>query len=96
MLVDDGEITRLNKLFLKRRGPTDVIAFEGDEQLLGEIAISVDTARRQARERNIPLEHELMLLGIHGLLHLDGFDDAKIKSWREMKQAEFEAMVRII
>jgi probable rRNA maturation factor len=96
MLVDDGEIARLNKLFLKRKGPTDVIAFEGDEELLGEIAISVDTARRQARERNIPLEHELMLLGIHGLLHLDGMDDANLRKWKEMKKAEFEAMAGII
>ncbi len=96
MLVDDREITRLNDSFLGRRRPTDVIAFAGEDGLVGEIAVSIDTARRQARERSVPLYDELKLLATHGLLHLLGYDDGSLAAWREMRQAEFESVVQVL
>ncbi len=92
----DAEIQKLNREFLGCARPTDVIAFAGDGDLGGEIAVSVDTAGRQAAERGVPLGHELMLLATHGFLHIMGHDDCAIKDWRMMRIAEFEAMTRIL
>ena len=61
-----------------------------------EVYISVDTARRQAEERGVPLVHELVLLCVHGLLHIGGMDDEKLPAWLKMKRAEFETVMRIL
>ena len=96
VLVGDAGIKRLNKSFLGRNKATDVIAFQGDGNLLGEIAISVDTARRQARERKVKFSDEMKLLAVHGFLHLIGFDDETLPEWKKMRTAEFEEMIRIL
>lgn len=95
-LVDDTEITRIKKTFWGIKKPTDVVAFEGDEKLLGEVVISLDTANRQAKERSIPVDLELTLLAVHGLLHLRGYKDNDLPNWKHMRIAEFENMVRVI
>lgn len=72
----------MNRSYLNRDAPTDVISFamrEGEfseinPQLLGDVVISVETACRQAEERSISLEDELLTLLIHGILHLFGYD----------------------
>lgn len=96
MIVDDGEIRRLNRQFLGCDCATDVLAFSGEGDLLGEIALSIDTARRQARERGVALTQELKLLAVHGFLHLLGYDDLSLSSWRKMKQAEFETIITLL
>lgn len=86
-LLDDPEVQRLN---LELRGidePTDVLTFPAPEfpnAPLGEIAIAVQYAERQAAERGIALEHELAYLGIHGALHLMGYDDEEAGQRRAM------------
>ena len=79
---------------MRDRRPTDVMSFPSDEG--GEVIISLDTAKRQARERGIPLRWELTLLALHGILHLSGFRDQKLEDWKKMKTAEFENMAKII
>jgi probable rRNA maturation factor len=78
-LVDDAVIARLNWRFLRHRGPTDVITFpagdRSEEGVLGEIVISVDRAREQARRHGHPVRQEVALLIVHGILHLRGYDD---------------------
>lgn len=96
VIIDDDEIADLNRRFLGCNGSTDVIAFPGEGNLIGEIAISSDTARRQARERGAPLVHEMTLLAVHGLLHLSGMDDTSLAQWKKMKQVEFEMMMKIL
>ena len=96
MIVDDDEIRRLNRQFLGCDRTTDVIAFSGEGDLLGEVALSIDTARRQAHARGVPIENELTLLAIHGFLHLMGHDDLSLPAWRKMKQAEFESVVTLL
>jgi probable rRNA maturation factor len=81
---------------LGRDRPTDVIAFPGDGDLLGEIACSVDTAARQALSRGVPLINELTLLAVHGFLHLAGYDDLSLPKWRKMKIAEFETVIGLL
>jgi probable rRNA maturation factor len=79
-IVDDAEIRRMNARYRGIARRTDVLAFpletpESPEQLVGQIVISAETARRQARRIGVPLALELDLLVTHGTLHLVGYDD---------------------
>ena len=82
LLCDDATIHALNRDYRGKDRPTDVLAFsmgegEGGElhpELLGDVVISVDTARRQARARRRSIAAEVTFLLAHGLLHLLGFD----------------------
>ncbi|WP_243546862.1 rRNA maturation RNase YbeY [Pseudodesulfovibrio tunisiensis] len=77
-LVDDREIARLNREFLGCTGPTNILSFpadpDGEEESLGELALSVDTLARETRlYEQEPVVHLARLLA-HGLLHLAGYD----------------------
>lgn len=97
VLVDDRTIAGLAARYRGSPRPTDVLAFRyGDEDLAGEVVVSIDTAVRQAEERGVPLAHELILLCVHGLLHLAGQGDETEDEWRRMRRAEFETMVKIL
>lgn len=83
VLLSDEEMVEYNRKYLARDCSTDVLAFPDSplavewEAYLGDILISVDTARRQAKRLGHPLSHEIKALIIHGLLHLLGYDHAK-------------------
>ncbi|NJL27180.1 MAG: rRNA maturation RNase YbeY [Thermoanaerobaculia bacterium] len=74
--ISDREMTRLNSTYRHKHGPTDVLSFPGDgaEGHLGDVAISVPTARRQATELGHAVERELRVLLLHGVLHCLGYD----------------------
>ncbi len=76
--VTDQTIHELNRQYRRKDRPTDVLSFPlADERcptLLGDVVISVDTARRQARQRKRAFADELRALLIHGILHLLGYD----------------------
>jgi probable rRNA maturation factor len=73
--VSDRKIRELNRQFRRIDKATDVLSFPTDEQNeLGDIAISVQTAARQARENGLTLNEEIAQLLLHGLLHLVGYD----------------------
>ena len=73
--VSDQSIAELNFKYLQRSGPTDVLAFSlGVDPIVGDVYISADTARRNARAYEIPLKEELLRLVIHGTLHVLGYD----------------------
>ena len=84
LLTDDREIRRLNREFRGKDKATDVLSFPAlsptgsrgpeDAEAAGDLAISVDTAARQAEEFGHPLATEVQTLALHGLLHLAGFD----------------------
>jgi probable rRNA maturation factor len=76
-LLDDAGITALNRQYLDRDGPTDVIAFalhEAGEPPLGDVYVDVDQAATQAAAYAVPLEQELVRLVVHGTLHVLGHD----------------------
>lgn len=77
-LTSDAEVQRLNRRFRGKDKPTDVLSFPGettaDGYHVGDIVISVPTARRQAEENDHPLARELRVLLLHGLLHCLGYD----------------------
>jgi rRNA maturation RNase YbeY len=82
LLTDDKKIRKLNKQYRNKNMSTDVLSFsqsEGEENglehnLLGDIVISITTAMRQSSEHNLSINEEIVLLLIHGILHLLGFD----------------------
>lgn len=85
LVTDDDEIRAMNRQFLGIDEPTDVLAFpdESDEEFisgyegpphLGDVAISLPTAVRQAAEAGHGLEREVSHLLVHGILHLRGYD----------------------
>ena len=77
-MTDDETIKELNKNFRGKDKATDVLSFPMEENnMLGDIVISADTAKRQAADADIPLERETAFLYIHGLLHLLGYDHEK-------------------
>lgn len=89
IFVNDDEIHRINKEFLNHDYPTDVITFPfEDNNLEGEIYISVDTADMQAKEYKVTLTNELMRLAIHGTLHLIGYEDDTKEKKAEMSELE--------
>jgi rRNA maturation RNase YbeY len=78
--VGGPEIVRLNKAFIGKSHRTDVIAFNyppspAPDAAFGDIFVCLPQARAQARELGHPLERELLLLALHGALHLAGMDD---------------------
>ncbi|MCX8073708.1 MAG: rRNA maturation RNase YbeY [Candidatus Binatia bacterium] len=96
-LVDDATIHALNRRYRGKDRPTDVLAFAaregprvpGDEQWLGDIVISVETAERQAREHGHSLLREVHCLTVHGLLHLLGYDhERSAAEARRMRRKE--------
>jgi probable rRNA maturation factor len=80
LLAGDEEIRRLNRNFRRKNEATDVLSFpapaalDGRGPMAGDLAISVETAVRQAAEFGHPLAAELETLVLHGLLHLAGYD----------------------
>ncbi|MFQ5847204.1 MAG: rRNA maturation RNase YbeY [Candidatus Methylomirabilales bacterium] len=94
LLVGDRAIRRLNRTYLSRDHPTDVLAFPQQQgfpsphpHLLGDVVISVETALRQAKAHGHSLAQEITLLLIHGILHLLGYNDrtpaARRRMWAE-------------
>lgn len=95
-LVSDNAIRALNFEYRGRDAATDVLSFPLDpgpkspvpEPLLGDVVISVDTARRQAAAYDASLQREIYRLLIHGLLHLMGHDHEALGERRTMQREE--------
>lgn len=78
LITVDEAMEGLNRKFRGTDGPTDVLSFPAPATVpgqVGDIAVSIDFARRQAEARGVPIEDEVAMLVIHGALHLAGFDD---------------------
>jgi probable rRNA maturation factor len=74
-LVPDARVGALNRQYRHKDRPTDVLSFPaGEPGQLGDVAIALGVARRQARAAGHPLGTELRILALHGLLHLLGYD----------------------
>jgi probable rRNA maturation factor len=90
--VDNATIQQLNKRYLQHDEPTDVLSFPLSEpnasRLAGELVIGAEVARSEAERRGHPVEAELALYVIHGLLHLCGYDDETADGAAAMRQHE--------
>lgn len=95
VLIDDKTMQEMNAEYRNLNKPTDVISFAylevtefekvPDDIIAGDIFISIDTAKKQAKEHKHVLNKELEILFIHGLLHLFGFDHKNDKEEKEME-----------
>jgi probable rRNA maturation factor len=72
--VTSPAIARLNRRYLGHTGSTDVISFAFGDPLVGDIYISPDVARKNARQYSVGVREELIRLVIHGVLHIAGHD----------------------
>jgi probable rRNA maturation factor len=94
LLTSDDQIKKLNQIYRKKNRSTDVLAFSqregalahGSARLLGDVVLSVPTARRQAEARGRDLVSELTMLLAHGLLHLLGWDHETPMKDRRMRR----------
>ena len=96
VLVNDMHIKNLNWKYRRNDSATDVLAFPMRDArrlsgvILGDAVISVETAKREAKKRKKDLQDELNLYIVHGILHLLGYDDEKIRARKKMKEKERE------
>lgn len=87
LFADDAEVHELNREWRGKDKPTNVLSFpmlereellalatKGPPELLGDIALALETCAREAAEKGVPLEHHAAHLIVHGLLHLAGYD----------------------
>jgi probable rRNA maturation factor len=96
-ITGDEAIRRLNREHRGKDSATDVLSFpldagpadgDGPERLLGDVVISVDTAKRQAADYDAPLQNELYRLLIHGVLHVMGHDHEEAEERAKMEAEE--------
>ena len=106
LLADDTEVQALNREWRGKDKPTNVLSFpmleredllalapEGPPELLGDIALALETCQREAADKDISLEHHVTHLLIHGLLHLAGYDhETSPEAAREMERLEIKAL----
>ena len=107
VLTDDAEVHAMNRDYRGMDKPTDVLSFAltdpvegvpappnlpGMAVILGDVVISVDTAIRQSQTHQISLEQELALLGVHGVLHLLGYEDETEAGAEQMRVKEREIL----
>jgi probable rRNA maturation factor len=89
IIADNSFIRELNREYLKHDYETDVISFPMDEDdLLGEIYICAPQAEKQAHRYRVSKQEEIIRLGVHGALHLVGYNDFTEEQRKEMRQLE--------
>lgn len=106
MLVDNQRIHELNRDYRGVDRPTDVLSFalkdetdepdsEFEDEMLGDIIISVERAREQAEEYGHSFEREIVYLAVHGTLHLLGYNHEEENEKLEMRGKEEEVMTTL-
>lgn len=106
LFADDAEVHELNREWRGKDKPTNVLSFPmlerddlldlppaGPPELLGDIALALETCAREAAEKGLPLDHHAAHLIVHGLLHLAGHDhEISADDARIMEQLEIKAL----
>ncbi len=106
LLADDAEVRVLNREWRTKDKPTNVLSFpmlerskllalapKGPEELLGDLALALETCTREAAEKGLPVDHHAAHLIVHGLLHLAGHDhEASLQAATAMEALEIKAL----
>lgn len=102
ILTNDARLHELNLNYLGVDAPTDVLSFPASEtdpesgaRYIGDILISIPRAQAQAEAAGHPLEAEVQLLFVHGILHLLGYDHAEPEEKARMWKAQFEILASL-
>ncbi len=104
LIVDDPQIAILNKKYLHRYGPTNVIAFPMgadpfaniSPQLLGDVVISVETAMKEGERIGISMEERFTQLLVHGILHLLGYDHEKSEQEADKMEKKSDEILKLL
>jgi probable rRNA maturation factor len=104
LFTDDAHISELNRFYLGREGPTNVMAFPMSDDpdsgvrsgMLGDVVISVDTALREARATNESPEEVIYRLLIHGILHLMDYDHERSPRDERIMTREEKRLISLI
>ena len=100
LLTGDRQTRQLNRDFRRKDKPTDVLSFPAPEmqagEVAGDLAISVETAARQAQELGHPLATELQVLLLHGVLHLAGYDHETDSGQMARKEAALRKRLGLV
>ena len=95
-LADDDTLHALNRQYRAIDRPTNVLSFElGDDMLLGDIYISLDTVRREAAAAGISVEEHAAHMVVHGMLHLQGYDHIKDDEAAKMEAKEVAVLKKL-
>jgi rRNA maturation RNase YbeY len=98
--VSDEALYQMNLQYLQHDTYTDIITFNLSESnqlpLIGDVYISVDRVRENARQLQVPYAQELLRVIIHGSLHLSGFDDRTAAQKEEMRRLESHWMKKYV
>ena len=98
LLSDDANLRRLNRTFRGKNKSTDVLSFpaaENDQDIAGDLAISLETAARQAAAYGHSLRDEVRILLLHGLLHLSGMDHETDRGEMAAREAALRGELRL-
>lgn len=109
ILTDNEALHKLNRQYRGLDAPTDVLSFamldpglladasasQDEELVVGDIYISMEKAEQQAREAGHPLHREILILAVHGLLHLIGYDHADDEEYTAMQKRETEILSQL-
>jgi probable rRNA maturation factor len=95
--VDSDDMASMNRRWLDHRGPTDVLSFDmgKDEAAPGisaQLVICGPVAAKQAKDRGLDVQYEILLYVTHGLLHLMGYEDHTIRGGARMHAREEELL----
>jgi len=104
LIVDDPQIAILNKKYLRRNGPTNVIAFPMrtdqfsniNPELLGDVVISIETAEKEGKNIGINMEERFTQLLVHGILHLLGYDHETSEQEADKMEKKSEEILKLI
>ena len=109
LFADDADVHELNREWRGKDKPTNVVSFpmleredllglpaDGPPEMLGDIALALDTCAREAADKGMPLEHHATHLIVHGLLHLAGHDhEISPEDARTMELLEIKALAQL-
>ncbi|MFM5954144.1 MAG: rRNA maturation RNase YbeY [Novosphingobium sp.] len=109
LFADDAEVRTLNREWRGKDKPTNVLSFpmleradllaltpDGPPELLGDIALALETCTREAADKGLSLEHHAAHLIVHGLLHLAGYDhEVSPEDARTMENLEIKALAQM-
>jgi len=103
-IVANSKIKQLNSTYRDKSFVTDVLAFPMEEEkfpkisssILGEVVISAESAKIQAKNMNIPFDEEMIRLAVHGTLHLLSYTDTSIRDAKKMTTRQEQLVKELI
>ena len=95
VLADDGFVHSLNKQYRHQDKPTNVLSFENEGLLAGDIVVAYQTTKKEAKEKGISFSAHLAHLLTHGTLHLQGYDHLNDKQAQKMEKLEIKLLEKM-